>query len=129
MKIEPKHWPRSLAECRKCGARARNRGGAPCRAPAVGGKKRCRLHGGARGSGGQLGAKNGAWRGGKYSKEGKALVQGLMKMARAGEALLAGTLDAAGLPRKVPKAIRRKAHVRRARAEFKKAKAAREETK
>ena len=33
----------------RCGARTRS--GAPCRAPAVAGKKRCRMHGGAKGSG------------------------------------------------------------------------------
>ena len=30
----------------RCGARARTRGGEPCRAPAVRGKARCRMHGG-----------------------------------------------------------------------------------
>lgn len=33
----------------RCGARTR--GGAACRAPAVHGRKRCRMHGGAAGSG------------------------------------------------------------------------------
>ena len=33
----------------RCGARTR--GGSACRAPAVRGKKRCRMHGGAEGSG------------------------------------------------------------------------------
>jgi hypothetical protein len=33
----------------RCGARTRS--GAACRAPAVHGKKRCRMHGGAKGSG------------------------------------------------------------------------------
>ncbi len=33
----------------RCGARTRN--GTACRAPAVTGKQRCRMHGGARGSG------------------------------------------------------------------------------
>jgi hypothetical protein len=31
----------------RCGARSRRRGGKPCRAPAVRGKRRCRMHGGA----------------------------------------------------------------------------------
>jgi hypothetical protein len=30
----------------RCGARARSRGGQPCQAPAVRGKRRCRMHGG-----------------------------------------------------------------------------------
>jgi glucans biosynthesis protein len=34
---------------RRCGAKTRS--GAACRAPAVHGKKRCRMHGGAKGSG------------------------------------------------------------------------------
>jgi hypothetical protein len=33
----------------RCGAKTRQ--GTPCRAPAVAGKKRCRMHGGAAGSG------------------------------------------------------------------------------
>ncbi len=33
----------------RCGAKTRS--GAPCQAPAVAGKKRCRMHGGAAGSG------------------------------------------------------------------------------
>jgi hypothetical protein len=33
----------------RCGARTRT--GSPCRAPAVSGRKRCRMHGGAKGSG------------------------------------------------------------------------------
>jgi len=40
----------------RCGARTR--GGTPCRAPAVRAKWRCRMHGGARGSGGQPGNAN-----------------------------------------------------------------------
>jgi hypothetical protein len=34
---------------RRCGAKTRS--GGPCRSPAVHGKKRCRIHGGAQGSG------------------------------------------------------------------------------
>ena len=33
----------------RCGAKTR--GGTPCRSPAVSGKARCRMHGGAKGSG------------------------------------------------------------------------------
>ena len=40
----------------RCGARTRD--GSPCRSPAVRGKRRCRMHGGAAGSGGQAGNKN-----------------------------------------------------------------------
>jgi glucans biosynthesis protein len=52
----------------RCGAHTR--GGAPCRAPAVASKARCRKHGGAAGSGGQAGNKN-AWKDGFYSAEEK----------------------------------------------------------
>jgi glucans biosynthesis protein len=40
----------------RCGARTRK--GAPCQAPAVNGKARCRMHGGARGSGAPIGNTN-----------------------------------------------------------------------
>ncbi len=40
----------------RCGARTRS--GSPCRSPAVRGKRRCRMHGGAAGSGGQAGNRN-----------------------------------------------------------------------
>ncbi len=110
MKVEPKQWPRSLAECRKCGARARNRGGAPCRAPAVRGKRRCRLHGGGRGSGGQLGPKNGMWKGGRYSREAKELSALVRQIARDAHVLTATVMSRHGL--RPVKAIRRRRHVR-----------------
>jgi hypothetical protein len=40
----------------RCGAKTR--AGTPCRSPAVAGKARCRMHGGAPGSGGQPGNQN-----------------------------------------------------------------------
>jgi uncharacterized protein YjcR len=40
----------------RCGAKTRN--GRNCRAPAVTGKRRCRMHGGARGSGAHRGNAN-----------------------------------------------------------------------
>ena len=40
----------------RCGARTRS--GRPCMAPAVAGKKRCRMHGGAAGSGAPKGNQN-----------------------------------------------------------------------
>ena len=49
----------------RCGARTR--AGGACRAPAVGGRARCRMHGGARGSGGQAGNRN-AWKHGIYGR-------------------------------------------------------------
>jgi len=40
----------------RCGAKARK--GAACQAPAVLGKKRCRMHGGSKGSSAPLGSRN-----------------------------------------------------------------------
>ena len=42
-----------MSRAPRCGARTRS--GSPCRSPAVRGKARCRMHGGARGSDGQPG--------------------------------------------------------------------------
>ena len=47
----------------RCGARTR--AGTPCQAPRVAGRPRCRMHGGAAGSGGQKGNRN-AWKTGYY---------------------------------------------------------------
>ena len=51
----------------RCGAR-RKYDGHPCQSPAVSGKKRCRLHGGAKGSGAPRGNRN-ALKHGFYTKE------------------------------------------------------------
>jgi uncharacterized protein YjcR len=53
----------------KCGAKTR--AGAPCKSPAVFGKKRCRMHGGANGSGAPKGNTN-ARKHGYYTKEQRA---------------------------------------------------------
>jgi uncharacterized protein YjcR len=50
----------------RCGARTRK--GTPCQAPAVSGKTRCRMHGGAQGSGAPKGNRN-AFKHGLYSRE------------------------------------------------------------
>jgi uncharacterized protein YjcR len=50
----------------RCAARTRR--GAECRAPAVSGRKRCRMHGGAYGSGAPNGNQN-ALKHGAYTKE------------------------------------------------------------
>jgi hypothetical protein len=63
----------------RCGARTRS--GAPCRAPAVAGKARCRKHGGAAGSGGQAGNRN-AWKDGYYGAEEKAQRRRIMDFVR-----------------------------------------------
>ena len=66
----------------RCGARTRS--GMPCRSPAVVGKKRCRMHGGAKGSGATLGNKN-ALKHGAYTRdalERRAQLRGLLREAR-----------------------------------------------
>ena len=50
----------------RCGARTRS--GKPCESPAVRGKRRCRMHGGAAGSGPPRGNRN-ALRHGLYTRE------------------------------------------------------------
>jgi uncharacterized protein YjcR len=49
----------------RCGAKTRR--GKPCQSPAVNGKKRCRMHGGAEGSGAPKGNQN-ALKHGRYIK-------------------------------------------------------------
>ena len=49
----PNSWIPPIYRARPCGARTR--AGAPCRGPALRGKARCRMHGGAAGSGAQAG--------------------------------------------------------------------------
>jgi hypothetical protein len=109
--------PAQLAQAKRCGAKTRGaRGGRPCRSPAMPNGK-CRMHGGR--SGGPTGLRNGAYRHGKFTKQTKELSKVMRELARAGEMLLAKTLDANGLGRKLPARLRRRTHVRKARAEAK----------
>ncbi|WP_083875710.1 HGGxSTG domain-containing protein [Caenispirillum salinarum] len=67
----------------RCGAKTRS--GGACRAPAVTGRRRCRMHGGAPGSGAPLGNQN-ARKHGRYSaaaKEERRLVRSLIREMRA----------------------------------------------
>ena len=57
--------PLALREAPRCGARTRR--GKPCPSPAVKGKRRCRMHGGAHGSGAPKGKRNGNYRHGFYT--------------------------------------------------------------
>jgi glucans biosynthesis protein len=61
---------RAMRASPRCGAKTRR--GTPCQAPAVKGKKRCRMHGGAPGSGAPKGNKN-ALKHGYYTAEAIAL--------------------------------------------------------
>jgi hypothetical protein len=56
--------PLPLRQAPRCGARTRR--GNPCQSPVVRGKKRCRMHGGAKGSGAPVGERNGNNRHGHF---------------------------------------------------------------
>jgi hypothetical protein len=51
----------------RCGAKTRS--GHPCKNPIVSGRKRCRMHGGAAGSGAPTGKRHGRYKHGRYAKE------------------------------------------------------------
>ena len=66
----------------RCGAKTRS--GKPCRSPAVSGRKRCRMHGGAPGSGAPRGNKN-ALKHGLYTREAireRRQLRALMRQSR-----------------------------------------------
>lgn len=69
----------------RCGAKTRK--GTPCRAPAVAGKSRCRMHGGAKGSGAPPGNQN-ALKTGLHTKEAKAFRDHVMKILSDGKRML-----------------------------------------
>jgi hypothetical protein len=64
----------------RCGAHTR--AGQPCQAPAVTGKRRCRMHGGAKGSGAPVGNSN-ALKHGRYTRDQLAFRKKLAKLMRA----------------------------------------------
>ena len=51
---------------------ARTRSGAPCKSAPVTGRRRCRMHGGADGSGAPKGEKNGNYKHGRYTEKVEA---------------------------------------------------------
>ena len=66
----------------RCGARTRS--GKPCQSPAVSGKKRCRMHGGAPGSGAPRGNQN-ALKQGRFTREAieeRRSLQALLRQSR-----------------------------------------------
>jgi glucans biosynthesis protein len=69
----------------RCGARTRANG--TCRAPAVRGKRRCRMHGGAAGSGAPRGNRN-ALKHGVFTKEARERRAHLSKLMREANRLL-----------------------------------------
>ena len=74
-----------MLSSQRCGARTRS--GKPCRSPAVSGKKRCRMHGGAPGSGAPLGNKN-ALKHGFFAREAIAERRQLRELLRQSRDLL-----------------------------------------
>ena len=61
----------NMAKARRCGAKTR--AGHPCRQAAVRGRRRCRMHGGAKGSGGPWGKRNGNFRHGLFTRKAKMI--------------------------------------------------------
>src|SRR5258708_3472875 len=92
----------------RCGAKTR--AGHPCKSFVVRGCRRCRMHG-AR-SGAPAGEKNGAYKHGRFTKRAREVSQFFHAMARDGEAMVATVMHKHGL--RPPRAIRRKASVRKA---------------
>jgi hypothetical protein len=64
----------------RCGARTRS--GAPCKSAPVTGRRRCRMHGGADGSGAPRGSKNGNYKHGRYTAEVAATRRWLREATR-----------------------------------------------
>ena len=69
-----------MLKAARCGAATRS--GTPCRSPAVAGKKRCRMHGGASGSGAPRGNTN-ALKHGMYTREELEFRKELAQLMRA----------------------------------------------
>jgi hypothetical protein len=69
----------------RCGAKTRQ--GSPCLSPAVRSKKRCRMHGGAQGSGAPLGSQN-ALKHGHTTRQVKDLRHRTQALLKASHALL-----------------------------------------
>ena len=57
----------AVSQATRCGAKTRS--GAPCKSAPVTGRRRCRMHGGADGSGAPKGERNGNYKHGRYTKE------------------------------------------------------------
>jgi hypothetical protein len=57
----------TVSQAIRCGAKTRS--GAPCKSAPVTGRRRCRMHGGADGSGAPSGSRNGNYKHGRYTAE------------------------------------------------------------
>ena len=74
----------------RCGARTRS--GGSCRSPAVNGKRRCRMHGGAPGSGAPLGNKN-AVKHGRFTRDKMAERRRTSELLRQARKTLANMIE------------------------------------
>jgi hypothetical protein len=83
--MHPAPEPEQLYQAPRCGAKTRS--GRPCRAPAVNRSSRCRMHGGAPGSGGPKGSRNGSYERGLYTVEAIAYRRWLRQQIREVRAL------------------------------------------
>ena len=78
--INPMHPTKTIKPARRDPLRLRlakrclasTRRGTPCQSPAVNGKSRCRMHGGARGSGAPTSERNGAYKHGERTNAARA---------------------------------------------------------
>ena len=77
----------AMLQSPRCGAKTRR--GTPCRSPAVKGNKRCRMHGGAHGSGAPKGNKS-ALKNGCYTREAIAEQRAIAQSLSSGRHLLKG---------------------------------------
>src|SRR5437764_4333550 len=74
---------RTWSQAPRCGARTRS--GKSCQSPVVNGKNRCRMHGGAKGSGAPSGERNGNYRHGRFTAQAirdRRIVREWIKAAR-----------------------------------------------
>ncbi len=86
-------WIPPIRRAPPCGARTR--AGGPCRAPAVRGKRRCRMHGGAAGAGAPQGNRN-ALKHGFWSAAEAAERRRTAELLSAGAGMLEEVAEGAG---------------------------------
>jgi glucans biosynthesis protein len=79
----------NLAKAVRC--RAKTRAGHPCRQTAIRGRGRCRMHGGAKGSGGPRGDRNGNFKHGLWTRANVAERRTMRAKVREIKALLQAT--------------------------------------
>lgn len=89
-----------------CGAQTRS--GVPCRAPKVTGRNRCRMHGGAFGSGAPKGERNGNYRHGRLTCEAIAQRTAVRNLVQASREMLVEIAKINSTARREPFALIRK---------------------